>query len=190
MLDRFLKEQGKELSKLTILDKLSLIGSNGRGALEYRPDNSFITDSHFRDFDKISSECKKILEERKIDVHSLEELYKNGGSSGGACPKVFAKIDGREWLVKFKSSFDPKDIGEIEYRYWHCRHCSTVYVISATDAELRKKIQEYQEFVDQYKDKEMPQEEMQKAQLILQTNVERSREIKEQHPLTLKPWER
>ncbi len=117
LLDRFLKEQGKELSKLTILDKLSLIGSNGRGALEYRPDNSFITDSHFRDFDKISSECKKILEERKIDVHSLEELYKNGGSSGGACPKVFAKIDGREWLVKFKSSFDPKDIGEIEYRY-------------------------------------------------------------------------
>lgn len=33
-------------------------------------------------------------------------------------------------------------------------------------------------------------EEMQKAQLILQTNVERSREIKEQYPLTLKPWER
>lgn len=117
LLDIFLKEQGKDLSKLTILDRLSLIGSNGRGALEYRPDNSFITDSHFRDFDKISSECKKILEERKIDAHSLEELYKNGGSSGGACPKVFAKIDGREWLVKFRSSFDPKNIGEIEYRY-------------------------------------------------------------------------
>ena len=59
LLDIFLKEQGKALSKLTILDRLSLIGSNGRGALEYRPDNSFITDSHFRDFDKISSECKK-----------------------------------------------------------------------------------------------------------------------------------
>jgi len=45
-------------------------------------------------------------------------------------------------------------------------------------------------YYDGYKDKEMPQEEMQKAQLILQTNVERSREIKEQYPLTLKPWER
>lgn len=55
---------------------------------------------------------------------------------------------------------------------------------------VKKKIQEYQEFVDGYKDKEMLQEEMQKAQLILQTNVERSREIKEQYPLTLKPWER
>jgi hypothetical protein len=91
-------------------------------------------------------------------------------------------------IGKIKPSY--KKVGEIEYRYWRCRHCSTVYVISATDAELRKKIQEYQEFVDNYKDKEMPQEEMQKAQLILQTNVERSREIKEQYPLTLKPWER
>ena len=117
LLDRFLKEQGKDLSKLTILDKLSLIGSNGRGALEYRPDNSFAANAHFKDFDKISSACQKILEEKKIDANSLEELYKNGGSSGGARPKVFAKIDGREWLVKFRSSFDPKNIGEIEYRY-------------------------------------------------------------------------
>ena len=76
-------------------------------------------------------------------------------------------------IGKTKPSY--KKVGEIEYRYWRCRHCSTVYVISATDAELRKKIQEYQEFVDE---------------LILQTNVERSREIKEQYPLTLKPWER
>ncbi len=67
-------------------------------------------------------------------------------------------------IGKMKPSY--KKVGEIEYRYWRCRHCSTVYVISATDAELRKKIQEYQEFVDEYKDKEMPQEEMQKAQLI------------------------
>ena len=86
-------------------------------------------------------------------------------------------------IGKTKPSY--KKVGEIEYRYWRCRHCSTVYVISATDAELRKKIQEYQEFVDEYKDKEMPQEEMQKAQLILQTNVERSREIKEQYPLKM-----
>ena len=45
-------------------------------------------------------------------------------------------------IGKTKPSY--KKVGEIEYRYWRCRHCSTVYVISATDAELRKKIQEYQ----------------------------------------------
>lgn len=43
-------------------------------------------------------------------------------------------------IGKIKPSY--KKVGEIEYRYWRCRHCSTVYVISATDAELRKKIQE------------------------------------------------
>ena len=117
LLDRFLKEQGKDLSKLSILDRLSLIGSNWRGALEYRPDNSFAANAHFKDFDKISSACQKILEEKKIDSGSLEEIYKNGGSSGGARPKVFAQINGKEWLVKFRSSYDKKNIGEIEYKY-------------------------------------------------------------------------
>ena len=32
-------------------------------------------------------------------------------------PKVFAKIDGREWLVKFKATSDPVNVGEIEYNY-------------------------------------------------------------------------
>lgn len=83
-----------------------------------------------------------------------------------------------------------KKVGEIEYRYWRCKHCGAVYVISATDEALRQSIQKYQNFVDSFKDREMPQEEMQRAQLILQTNVERSREIKAQYPLMLKPWER
>lgn len=117
LLDRFLKEQGKDLSKLSILDRLSLIGSNGRGALEYRPDNSFISNSEFKDFDKIAQSCRKILEEKVVDKNSLETLFKNGGSSGGARPKVFAKIGDREWLVKFKSGSDPKNVGEIEYKY-------------------------------------------------------------------------
>lgn len=117
LLDRFLREQGKDLSKFSILDRLSLIGSNGRGALEYRPDNSLIANAEFKDFDKIAQSCRKILEEKVVDKNSLETLFKNGGSSGGARPKVFAKIDGREWLVKFKSGSDPKNVGEIEYKY-------------------------------------------------------------------------
>lgn len=37
-------------------------------------------------------------------------------------------------IGKIKPSY--KKVGEIEYRYWRCRHCSTVYVISATDMTL------------------------------------------------------
>ena len=85
--------------------------------MEYRPDNSLIANAEFKDFDKIAQSCRKILEEKVVDKNSLETLFKNGGSSGGARPKVFARIGGREWLVKFKSSSDPKNVGEIEYKY-------------------------------------------------------------------------
>ena len=34
-------------------------------------------------------------------------------------------------IGKIKPSY--KKVGEIEYRYWRCKHCGTVYVISATD---------------------------------------------------------
>lgn len=116
LLDRYLQEKGIDSYKLKILERLSLIGSTGRGALEYRPDKSVVTDDEFLDFDRLSKEAEKILESKESDG-SVDLLYKYGGSSGGARPKVFAKIDGREWLVKFKATSDPVNVGEIEYNY-------------------------------------------------------------------------
>lgn len=116
LLDRYLQEKGIDPYKLNILERLSLIGSTGRGALEYRPDKSIATDDEFLDFDRLAKEAEKILESKESDGN-VDLLYKYGGSSGGARPKVFAKIDGREWLVKFKATSDPVNIGEIEYNY-------------------------------------------------------------------------
>jgi len=116
LLDRYLQEKGIDPYKLNILERLSLIGSTGRGALEYRPDKSVAADDKFRDFDHLAKEAAKILES-KTGSDSVDLLYKYGGSSGGARPKVFAKIDGREWLVKFKATNDPTNVGEIEYNY-------------------------------------------------------------------------
>ena len=48
---------------------------------------------------------------------NLDALYRYAGSSGGAQPKVFIKIDGKEWLVKFRTSTDKKNTGKIEYKY-------------------------------------------------------------------------
>lgn len=117
LLDRFLKEQGRDIGNLTVLERLSLIGANGRGALEYRPDESFLKTAEFADFDRLAQECSKLLEDKETDATTVQRLYTLGGSSGGARSKVFAKIDGREWLVKFKATNDPVNIGEIEYRY-------------------------------------------------------------------------
>lgn len=116
LLDRYLQERGIDPYKLNILERLSLIGSTGRGALEYYPDKSVVSDAEYLNFDSLAKEVAKILESKE-SKGSVDLLYKYGGSSGGARPKVFTKVDGREWLVKFKATNDPVDVGEIEYNY-------------------------------------------------------------------------
>lgn len=116
LLDRYLLEKGINPYKLNILERLSLIGSTGRGALEYRPDKSIAIVDEFLDFDRLAKESEKILESKE-STGDVDLLYKYGGSSGGARPKVFVKIDGREWLIKFKATSDPINVGETEYNY-------------------------------------------------------------------------
>ena len=116
LLDRYLQEQGIDPYKLTILERLSIIGCTGRGALEYRPDKSIANDNAPLDLHRLAKETEKILESKETSG-SVDLLYRYGGSSGGARPKVFARTDGREWLVKFRAPNDPVNVGEIEYHY-------------------------------------------------------------------------
>ena len=116
ILDRYLKKKGVNPAKLTILQRLALVGSTGRGALEYRPDFSETTADEIINFDNLAAEAEKILT-TDYDGESLDTLYKFGGSSGGARPKVFVKIGGKEWLVKFRAMVDSATIGQIEYEY-------------------------------------------------------------------------
>lgn len=116
LLDRYLQEQGIDPYKLTIPERLSIIGSTGRGALTYRPDKSMTHDNTPVDLHRLAKEAGQILESKE-SKGSVELLYRYGGSSGGARPKVFARIDGREWLVKFQATTDPSNVGEIEYNY-------------------------------------------------------------------------
>jgi len=116
ILDRYLKSKGIDPDRLTILQRLALVGSIGRGALEYRPDYSVSPASEIIDLDELSAETQKILTTEYFGG-SLDTLYRHGGSPGGARPKVFANIDGKEWLIKFKSTGDPDNIGRIEYEY-------------------------------------------------------------------------
>jgi serine/threonine-protein kinase HipA len=45
----------------------------------------------------------------------LDRVFAYGGSSGGARPKAHLKIDNEEWIVKFSSLLDSKNIGRLEY---------------------------------------------------------------------------
>ena len=116
ILNKYLKSKGFDLAKFTLLQRLAFVGSTGRGALEYRPDFREVTTNEVINFDNLATEAEKILT-TDYDGESIETFYKYGGSSGGARPKVFMKIGGKEWLVKFKATVDPANIGLIEYEY-------------------------------------------------------------------------
>lgn len=117
ILDRYLREKGINLRNLTILDRLALVGTTGRGALEFRPDHSVISTQEYADFEKLAREAAQILDSDDYQGAGIDEFMQRGGSPGGARPKIFARHDGKEWLVKFRARHDPQNIGTEEYRY-------------------------------------------------------------------------
>ena len=117
ILDRYLQQQGINPRSLTILDRLALVGSTGRGALEFRPDKSVVTKQEYADFEKLALEAEQILDSDDYTGEGIEEFQHRGGSPGGARPKIFTRYEGKEWLVKFRAKRDPKRIGQDEYNY-------------------------------------------------------------------------
>ena len=116
--DRLLRSRQIDPHSLTTLQRLSLVGSSGKGLLEYRPSAALQESFATLPFDELAEECARILADKPSD--RLDTLFEMGGSSGGARPKVNTDIDGQEWIVKFPASFDPASIGEEEYQYFCC----------------------------------------------------------------------
>ena len=117
ILDRYLQQQGINPRTLTLLDRLALVGSTGRGALEFRPDKSVVSRQEYADFEKLALEAEQILDSDAYTGEGIEEFQHRGGSPGGARPKICARYEGKEWLVKFRAKRDPKSIGCDEYKY-------------------------------------------------------------------------
>lgn len=115
LLDRYLKSKNVNINELTSLDRLAYVGSSGMGLLEYIPDLSIEIDRNNIDFDLIQKECNDLLDSKEVE--HIDELYSLGGSSGGARPKSLIKYEGEDYIVKFSSRFDPKNIAELEYKY-------------------------------------------------------------------------
>ena len=115
LVDRLLLKNNIIPSEIDNLNRLAVVQESGMGALTYQPEHKFETPNQESDYDKLAQECSKILESQNSD--NLDELFKLGGSSGGARPKILTKINGEDWIIKFPSSQDPKNIGEQEYKY-------------------------------------------------------------------------
>ena len=113
LVDRMLSSNGIDPARLSPLARLSIVGSTGAGALEYEPETVVSHRFDSVDLDRLSEECRRILETEYSD--DLNRLFALGGSSGGARPKILTTIDGEDWIIKFPSSYDSKDVGKQEY---------------------------------------------------------------------------
>ena len=116
LLDRMLKRSGDSLKDLTPLQRLSLIGDAGMGALSFHPvlQLGSQTESGITDLDLLQEKALEVLSEKSGADADL--LYYHSGNSGGARPKaLMQEDDGSHWIVKFRHTYDPVDIGRNEF---------------------------------------------------------------------------
>ena len=118
LVDRLFLKNKINPAEIDNLNRLAVVQESGMGALTYKPEHRFKSENSISDYDIIAQECSKILESQNSE--NLDEIFNLGGSSGGARPKILTSIDNEDWIIKFPSSSDPKNIGEKEYQYSLC----------------------------------------------------------------------
>ncbi|WP_375396442.1 type II toxin-antitoxin system HipA family toxin [uncultured Sphingomonas sp.] len=129
LMKRRLERLGVRLTTLDAVDRLALVGTGGRGALVYRPVTTPTDHVTAIDLDALAEQSRTLL---LGDEGSLVDLLARlGGASGGARPKVHVGFapdgaisigegdagDHEAWIVKFRATGDPIDIGPVEEAY-------------------------------------------------------------------------
>ncbi len=133
LLHKALLREGINDSSLSSLDRLSLVGSSGMGALTYHPETHIQAPTESVDLDVLQEKALEVLKEQQDNDAGL--LLYNSGNSGGARPKAIFQDEEGHWLVKFRHTYDPKDIGQQEYHYHEvARRCG----IRVPDFKLMK----------------------------------------------------
>ena len=118
LVDRMLLKNRIDPASVNMLNRLSIVGSSGIGALTYYPEQDTVQAAPQEDYDKLARACAEVLSSKSAD--DLDVLFKMSGSSGGARPKAFITVNDEDWIIKFPSSTDRSDIGSIEFLYSNC----------------------------------------------------------------------
>ena len=115
LLNRMLHRKGVNDFNLNPLQRLSIIGNAGMGALCYEPE---ILQGEVKQLPQLEELQQMTLdlfsEQIKVDE---ELLYYSSGNSGGCRPKCLLNNDEGNWIVKFRHTYDPIDMGTMEYKY-------------------------------------------------------------------------
>lgn len=127
---RRLARLGVDIGTLSPLERLALVGDEGRGALVYAPATTPSDEAVGFDLDALAVESAALIAGEESNL--ADTLAKLAGGSGGARPKVHVGFDGRggmsvgageiaeghtAWLVKFRAPDDAIDIGPVEEAY-------------------------------------------------------------------------
>jgi len=109
-----LRNKGIDYFSLDPLEKLAYLDNGASGSLCYEPCECDWDVLPFDDLDKLCGECMSLIED---DSGNLDDIFRRAGSTGGARPKMNLRIEGEDWIVKFRERNDPVWIGRMEYEY-------------------------------------------------------------------------
>lgn len=98
------QKNGISVDRVTVLDRLAIVGNAGMGALSYEPEYLLEKENKEFDLDVLAAECEKVLQTEYTDA--LDELYLLGGTSGGTRPKIMTQWEQKEWIIKFPAHVD------------------------------------------------------------------------------------
>ncbi len=129
LLDRALRKKGSSLNSCLPLQRLSMVGTHGMGALEYSPatEQSEEGNVSLAELDALAEESLQVLRDAPVDAEKLNRLIQLNGSSAGARPKILVNVTaeyriapqdaGEPWIIKFRSTHESPDTGLVEYAY-------------------------------------------------------------------------
>ena len=129
LMDRFFQSQGRFRESISILERLTYLGSNTMGALTYHPATDIDRRQDAIDLYQLAQESQQVLSGDTTEV--LEQLLWLGGSPGGARPKVLVGLCDDQivsgvrelpegytpYLLKFHARVDEREEGLIEESY-------------------------------------------------------------------------
>ena len=115
LLRKVLRREGVDYGSLTPVQRLSLVGNSGMGALCYVPESKIGKRESPLTLDEMQALALEVLSERTDEGSDI--LLAGSGNSGGARPKCLYSDANGHWLVKFRHTFDLQDIGLQEYHY-------------------------------------------------------------------------
>ncbi len=115
LLNRMLRNQGVDDMSLAPLQRLSIVGSTGMGALCYVPEQTLSGNRVLPELHTLQQLALDVFQER--NTQDADVLYFNSGNSGGCRPKCLLTNETGHWLVKFRHTYDPQDMGREEYHY-------------------------------------------------------------------------